>query len=296
MRHLSITVAIPTCYGEKSLLRAAQSIRTSVGAGAFQLLITADSRPLTRSLKMKLKTLAIDVRENKTPGTQMHKVKQMITRTRSDIFVFTQDDVRFDPYTLAKIRHAFATDPKLTLVGTNVLPEPATTFLERVLEVGLRSVLQIGLSWHRGDNYLLANGRCMAFRTKHLRKMLIPEAVVNSDAYLYFENKRQGGKFKFLVTAKVYNQTPQLLGEHIRQSRRFRYSESELVWYFGTEVKNKYAIPEKLKIQALLQELLTQPFYTMVYLGIQLYTRITEKLGNDYKNPLWKINLSTKRV
>lgn len=296
MKQTQITICIPTCYGGESLVKAVESIRNSNYEGKFRILVAADSVPISAPHKRLLKQENAELTENKIPGPQMHKVKQMLANASSEIFIFTQDDVRFDDSALNEIVNTFKKNPNLTMVGANIVPEPATTWFEKVLEVGLRGAANLGKSWRRGDNYLLANGRCMAFRTRHLQKMRIPDAVVNADAYLYFENKRKDGQFAFADKAVVYNKSPLTLKEHLRQARRFRYSKEELLGYFGNSIRSEYQIPAILRLKSVFNEFLADPINTAAYLVILAYTVMTLKTDPDARTAMWKVNFSTKRA
>src|SRR5690606_25741728 len=109
------------------------------------------------------------------------------------------------------------------------------------------------------------------------RQFDIPEAVVNSDAYLYFENRRQGGTFRSAIEAVVYNRSPRTMAEHEKQSKRFQSSAGELTQYFSEiDLADEYHVPAEVKSRALRRELLANPLYTLLYLGIFGYTRFRQ--------------------
>jgi hypothetical protein len=164
------------------------------------------------------------------------------------------------------------------------------------VQVGSNISLKVGSTWKNGDNYLMANGRCLAYRTKQLRKMHMPKNIVNGDAYFYFENRRVGGTFATLPNAYIYNKTPLELGEHQNQSNRFRNSLKELTPFFGSELANDYKVPQTLVSQAALEAFFEQPFIAVLYFCIRFYTKLAMLFNHSYKNALWKADLSTKHV
>lgn len=294
-KNLSLTVAIPTCYGGASLVEAIESIRRSDYPEDFKVVVRADSIPIPENIKKKLDILEVELTENSEPGSQLHKVKQMIDECNDDIFIFTQDDIRFDSKAISKIIKAFETDPNLTMIGANIQPEKATTRFERVVEVGLRIAYQVGTTWNKGDNYLLSNGRCIAFRTSFLKTFNLPEKMVNTDAYLYFENKRLSGKFIMLKDAIVYNVSPKNFKEHLRQRNRFLFSKEEMQQFFNHNIDAEYKLPTSLLFKASIKELVTHPINFVGYVLIQIGAQINQYIDSSYKNPLWKVNTSTKR-
>ncbi|MBU0569488.1 glycosyltransferase, partial [Patescibacteria group bacterium] len=238
----NITVGIPTYYGGTALVKAVKSVLATKGVGKFRLIVCVDGNPLSSSVSQKLKKLGIEVVFSKQRGGQVARIKQIIGLTKTDLLILTQDDIKFEPDVIAKIIKAFEENSKVTMVGARLYPFPAKTFFESVIEVGVRLMHKIGYEWRNGDNFLLSSGRCLAFRTKFIKKFNIPEEVVNSDAYLYFENKRNGGTFKPLTDAVVYNKSPQNLKEQLKQSRKFQFSLEELTCYVDIDLSEEYKI------------------------------------------------------
>ena len=228
---LSLTVGIPTYYGGPALVRAVESILASRGVEKFRIIVSVDGNPLKEEVSRRLRELGVDVIENAVRGGQVARIKQMITLCNTDILVLTQDDVQFEPSALAEIVKTFADHSDTTMIGARVKAAPAESLFESAVEVGVRMTHYIGDRWNDENNYLLSSGRCLAFRSYMAKKLTIPEEVINSDAYLYFENKRLGGVFRSVTNAIVYNKSPQKISEHIKQSKKFEYSQAELSRY-----------------------------------------------------------------
>ncbi len=291
---LSITVGIPTYYGGPALVRAAESILNSKGVENFKIIVSVDGNPLKEDILKRLRELGVDVIENTVRGGQVARIKQMIALCNTDILVLTQDDIQFEPTALAEIAKTFTNHPDTTMIGARVKAAPAESLFESAVEVGVRMTHYIGDRWNNKNNYLLASGRCLAFRSHTAKQMTIPEEVINSDAYLYFENKKLGGVFRSVPEAIVYNKSPQKISEHIKQSKKFEYSQAELSRYLHIDLASEYAIPRLLAIKALANQLIAHPVATLYYVGIQLYTRFKK---NTYANTkrFWDTDVTTKR-
>jgi len=291
---LNFTVGIPTYYGGPGLVKATKSILVSKGVGKFRLIVCVDGNPLEKEIEKQLKELGVEVVFSAKRGGQVARTNQMIGLTNTELLILTQDDIKIEPDTIAKIVKAFEKNPKVTMVSARLFPFPAKTFLESAIEVGVRLTHKIGDAWRNGDNYFLSSGRCLAFRTEFIKKFKIPEEVINSDAYLYFENKRRSGKFLALTDAVVYNKSPQTLGEQLKQSRKFQYSMEELAKYANKDFSKEYKVPKLISIPAYLEELVKHPLATVGYLSLFLYTRIAGK--NMYSNAkrFWETDKSTK--
>ena len=291
---LSLTVGIPTYYGGPALVRAVESILGSRGVEKFRIIVSVDGNPLKEEVSRRLRELGVDVIENALRGGQVARIKQMITLCNTDILVLTQDDVQFEPSALAEIVKTFADHSDTTMIGARVKAAPAESLFESAVEVGVRMTHYIGDRWNDENNYLLSSGRCLAFRSYMAKKLTIPEEVINSDAYLYFENKRLGGVFRSVTNAIVYNKSPQKISEHIKQSKKFEYSQAELSRYLHIDLASEYAIPKILIIQALAKEFITHPIAAILYMGIQFYTKFRK---NTYANTkrFWDTDVTTKR-
>lgn len=292
---LSFTVGIPTYYGGPALVKAVESLMASERVQPFRLIVTVDGNPLDETIEKQLKQLGAEIIFNQERGGQVTRIKQLISLCETDILVLTQDDIIFEKNALEKIINVFKSNPDTTMVGARVLAKKSETFMEKVIEIGVSMTHSISDMWNRGDNFLSASGRCLAFRTPHVKKFTIREEVINSDAYLYFENKKTGGTFQSAVEAKVYNKSPQKIKEYIKQNKKFEISFMENSRYFGKEIEKEYRIPKTYMIKAYAKEFIRSPVLSSSYAMLYCYVN-TQK--NPYKNAsrFWDTDMSTKRV
>ena len=293
---LSFTVGIPTYYGAPNIINTAKSILASKGVDKFRFIINVDGNPLSPQIESKLSKLGVEVVFAKERGGQVARIKQMISMTKTDILVLTQDDILFDKDTLKNVISAFRADSKLTMVSGRLKAIPAKTFFENVVEVGVHLTHRVGDLWKDGDNYLLSSGRLIAFKTSFVKKLNIPVDVINSDAYLYFENKTKGGRFKALKNVFVYNKSPQTLKEQLKQSRKFQYSREELTHFIKDDLNEEYRTPKTVITKALISEFLVNPFYTACYLIVSVYTHVAGEGMYSNAKRFWDTDVSTKKI
>jgi GT2 family glycosyltransferase len=293
-KHLSLSVGIPTCYGGQSLIDTLKSIRKSDNMSDFPLIVVADRTPISENHRKQIDELNIDFTWNSEEGSQFKKLGQIIDKVKTDIFVFTQDDIVFDQQALEEIRKSFENDPKLTMLGVTISPLQAETWVERGVAHMVRQIREIGSTWRNGDNYLMASGRCMAIRVSHLKKMRVPEKVINGDMFLYLENKRLNGKFAYNPRAEVFIKCPQTLKEQIGPSSRFQYSLDEMRTYFDFDVESEYKIPVAVTLNAVVKGLISSPVDLILYMIVFAYTRIKKQQRKITANTLWKVEASTK--
>jgi len=292
----SLTIGISTRCGGPDLIKIAQGILDSKDVDPFRFILIADSQPLGTDLIDKLTKMGVEVTENKESKSLPFKLKQKIDMCETDLIIFTHDDVMFEPDAIANVIKEFKEDPSLTMSYVNVKPFPPESFFESIIAAGMRLSYRIGTMWRKADNYMMANGQCMVFRADHLRKMEIPENVTNIDIFFYFENKRIGGKFKHIPNAVIYKRSPQKMSEHLNQSSRFQYSQHELSRAMNMDLSIDYKIPFTVLLKALFLEFLKSPIYILCYIGVAFYTRRNIRKYEDVMNPLWKADVSTKKI
>jgi len=295
-KKLTLTVGITTCYGGESILETVKSVRASEGIKNFRFILVADREPISSKIKNKLKQYRVELIENKIEGSQFKKKKQILALTKSDLIIFTNDDVLFDPNTLSRVVREFEMNNGITLISVNNQPMQSNSLIERAISVGTNIVNRIVKNWSNGDNYLSVIGRFEATKTKWIKRYFeLKEDVVSSDQYIYFENKKFGGTYKYIPDVSVYFRNPQSLTEHLRKSSRFQYSKEEMSKYFGY-LDNNYKVPRLIFLDAIVREFFKNPIFFIFYILISLYTRLLKKSSNESLNPNWKVDLSTKRI
>lgn len=293
-RNLSLTVGITTCYGGESILKTVRSIRNSIEIKDFDFILVADRVPISDEIKKELIRLKVNLIENNYESSQFKKKKQILKLVKTEIIIFTNDDVLFDSNTLKATIDEFTKDPDLTLISVFNRPIPSHSIIENAISVGTNIGNRIIQNWNQGDNYLSVIGRYEALRTDFLKQNFkMHDDVVSSDQYIYLENKKAGGKYKYLPQVCIYFKNPGSLMEHLRKSSRFQYAKQEMSKYFK-DISNEYKIPGEVFIKSIFTEFFTNPINFSVYILIVLYTRLFRISSKKSINPVWQVDLSTK--
>ncbi len=295
-KQLTLTVAIPTCYGGESLSDTAKGLRNSKGVGNFRFIICADRTPISPEIKSELSKLGVELIWNEKEGSQLKKIKQTVDVCNSDIYVSTQDDITFEPGTLKEILSVFQSNPEATMVGARVLPLPPETFFESAMASMVRVIDHMVLKLKGKSNHLLASGRCLAFRTEHFKRFNLRENIVTGDMYMYLENRRLGGRFALADKAIVKIRCPQKISDQVGPSSRYQYALKEMVSYFGQQVAAEYKIPIKALVLSFLEEFIRHPISLVSYMGVFIYTRLNKQPEKKVIDPVWDVDTSTKQV
>ncbi len=292
----TFTVGITTCYGDISILDTVRSVRSSKGAGKFRFIIVADRVPISKEIKKELKKYDVELIENEIEGSQVKKQKQIFKIAKTDLVVLTQDDVLLDQKALVSVVNEFSKNSELTMVSLLNKPIKSSNLFGDVISVGTHIANKTARFWNHGDNYLSVIGRFMVLNKKLVdSKFRLPESVATSDAYYYFENKRVGGKYMYLPQVYVSFKNPQNMKEHLRKSSRFQYSQKEMSQYFSN-LTEEYTVPKSATLKAITEQIIQNPVKTFLYFTIYLYTRILKTKSTIVLNPIWEVDLSTKKI
>ena len=173
-RDLKFTIGIPTYIGGPSLVKTVESLLASEGVTDFRILVSVDGKSLDPEIKQALTAdRRVEVIENLVRGGQVARIRQIISLSLDqDYVILTQDDLLFDKKTVSEIIGSFERHPEITMVTAEAVPLPATTFFERIVHTGFYIVKTIEEKWNRGDNFLNAAGRCIAFRKTMVKNIL----------------------------------------------------------------------------------------------------------------------------
>ena len=290
---LTFTVGLTTCYGDPSILETVRSIRASKNVDIFPIILIADRVPLTTEIKKELRKLKVTFIENRNEGSQIKKQKQILSLTKTDLLILTQDDVLLDRNALACVVKRFEENEKTTMVSILNAPLPPQTHFEAVIGVGTNIANLQAKYWNHGDNFLSVIGRFMAFRTDTYKKFRLIESVATSDTYYYLENKRVGGSYEYLPEVAVNYVNPRNMKEHLRKSSRFQFSSVEMSQYF-TNIASEYDVPKVVILRSVFENLVKYPLLTLEYLGVFVYTRLHKMKKSTVLNPIWEVDASTK--
>jgi len=295
-KKLTFTVGISTRRAPYSILESAKSIRASLGVvPGFRFLVAADFMP--PAVRQELEALNVEIVEIREEKTLAEKFKVLLAQTTDDIFFLTQDDVICDPHLFSHLLQNFESNASNTFLCAHIVSLRRQGLFQFAVQIGTRIAYRIGRAWNHGNNYLLANGRCIALRTNFAKKFIIPDNITNLDAYLYFINRMNGGSFASIDNAIVYINVPGSLKDYLSQTSRFQYSYQEISRYLpSVKYETEYKVPFSAALRATIAEFLRHPAATSFYSALYFYTRINRNKPAVAIDPLWKEETSTKHA
>jgi glycosyltransferase involved in cell wall biosynthesis len=198
---------------------------------------------------------------------------QMIELCSSDIFVLLDADILF-------YHSLFIHDLVMPLVcgeadfvSGKIMPISGTNYVDRALQVSMDIKSYMYEHFNQGLNVYTCYGPARGF-TKKAYSVLHFETVVAEDAYSYLFCIKKGLKYSFVPAAQYFVKLPENVKDHQKQSVRFMKSIVELETIFGKEfVTQEYAIPLNLYIAGIVKALFSSPFYSFIYVLLNIQTK-----------------------
>ncbi len=292
----SFVVGINTCYCDEQIIDTVKSLRASEGVPFFRIVIVSDREKASDKVVAALQELKVEFYENSDVTSAWAKQMQILDMTKEEIIIMTQDDVLFHPRAIYNTVLEL-TKEGVTFVGLVNEPIKGDSLVEDGISVGTKLMNGIAKHWYKGDNYLACLGRLMAFRTDYIKNVYVEVDSISVDAYLYFENKKLGGKYVCLWDTPVYFRSPQNLQEHMRKSSRFQHSKAEMESYKRfPRLEAEYKMPLKSIVFAAVAQFLRNPVNFAAYCGIFLYTRLLTIKSDNCLYANWEVDYSTKET
>lgn len=294
----SLTIGIPA-YNEEQNIKILlerifeQKIRD---AKLEKIIIVSDAgkdRTVEIVKSMNDKRIRI-INHNKRVG-KAQSINEIIGMTTEDVLVILDADILpKDGQFLHNIIEPIVENDKIGLVMADTLSAKPVTFFESIIAHSHTLKSDLYKKINGRDNIYLCHGRGRAFSRKFYSKLNFPQDCPE-DAFSYLICIQKGFKFSFAEKAKVIFRSPSTIADHIKQSKRFQYSQESLRKHFSSElIKKEYQIPKIYFAETLLKYLIISPLKTILYLVVNFYIKLFT--SNQYHQSLWEISHTTKGI
>lgn len=229
---------------------------------------------------------------NKRNGAAKAQNK-IIKIASSDILVMLDADVLPETESfILNIIKPMLKDNRVGLVGADTNSLPPKNLLEKIIAESHEYKKNIYRNINRGNNIYLCHGRARAFSKAFYKEIRWPQLKEAEDAFSYLSCIHKGFKFVFEPSASVCFRSPQMLSDHLLQSKRFIQGRKLMEKYFPPQfVRNEYKIASPLLLKYTILFFLKNAFLAISFIVIHLYARLTTK--STYE-PNLKIAKSTK--
>lgn len=291
-----LTIAIPTYYGGKDLVKTVKSLFKQNAKFGYDVVVCIDGNPLDPKIESAIKKAGAIVVFSKQRGGQVARMKQVLSMAKTPYIMFGQDDVLYTNNVLSEVVRTLENNKKVTMTACTVLPYKPTSLLEKSLAVGMEIAENVANRWLGGDNYLNQSGRCLVFKTNFVKKFKISEDVISSDAYLYFLNKINGGHFLYSPKGIAYIRLPSKLNEHLKQSQKYQVISQETHNYLDLNLDELQPLPKFDFMVEFVKYLIKKPVLTLIYICVLIYTRAQRNNPFIRTKKFWDTDLSTKSL
>lgn len=275
-KHIPVTVAVISYFGGDILTKTIESILSTTPLNiSLNLLVFPNGIQLDEHVRNYLKERNVTIVFNRVEKGLTYRIKQAISECQHDFLFLTQDGIGFTPSTLIQTLQTFFENSDVTITSAKIEPSHAQSLGEAVTEV--RSLLKwrIGNHWRRKDNYLMLSSKFIGLRMSFVKNLSIPDAVNNISTYLYLENKRQNGRFKYVFNAICTNKRPQDIYSYIDWRKSLLSTQDEMAQYFSLTGR-EFRIPKSIVAESIFMEFVNKPVPTMLYFLMLSYIKIKQ--------------------
>lgn len=294
-----ISIGIPA-YNESENLTSLIKCLMSQVEEDFQIIeiiiVNDNSNDGTEKQISKIKDKIIKVVNNSQRLGQALSQNKILKRFKGDILVFLNADLFIkDNYFISKLISPFKMDKKIGLVSAKIIPLPANTFFEKIINYSQRFKASLYVKFNNSENIYLCCGRGRAFLRDFAKKISWP-SINNEDAYSYLYCLTLNYKFVYQKNAEVYYRSPANYKDHHKQSCRFLKGSKALVAYFPKSLlKKEYNIPASELIKTSVEYLFKNPLLFISYFLIFSLVKLQASYSYQYSSR-WDISKSSKRL
>ncbi len=282
---IEVSVGIPAYNESKTIGKVIKSVlkQKEKGWTLKEVLVyddgsSDDTVKIVRNISdRRIKLLSDGTRQGKTT-----RLRQMFADFRGDVLCMIDADLRLDGSDFISYLIDPFRNPKVQLVGGNVLPEKPETFMQRCIYTTFEVFYQSRLHINGGNN-IFGCGGIFAISHRLADKIVLPD-IFNEDAFIYLTCIKLGQLFVYQDKTKGYYKLPRTLSDYLRQAFR-SHPEAvtiELEKYFGSLLQKELARPKIFYLRTVLHEFAMKPlevaFMTIIHLAIKpLYGTISSR-------------------
>ncbi len=294
----SVTIGIPAYNEEANIFYLLNSliVQKEDGFAIEKILVVSDgSSDKTEEKIEACKDSRITLIAGKKREGKPSRLNQIFSETQSDIVVVLDADIKLASDEVIKKLVEPLIGGKAVSASGFAAPIAARTTVQKIATAGVEIWDSARRSKYSSLLYL-SEGRIRAFTKEVYRDMRFPQASADEAfSFLYCAAKKY--PFIFIEEALVYYNLPETLSDYLKQYKRFIKSKGiQESSYDKKFVKKYYTIGFNAKLIYLIQNIIKNPFWTMLYLGIVPLTRILCAMDKGNREARWEEISSSKKI
>lgn len=296
-KKLTITIGIPA-YNEGANIRFLLKSLVDQKEDRFKLIeiivISDCSTDNTESEVKKIKDKRINLIINKKRSGQVLVQNTIVNIFKGGLLVLLNGDILIKNKDFISRFIAPVLDyKKVGLVSIRPVPLPATTFFEKIINFSVAYKYSFFERWKNGRNLFTCRGSARVFSRKFAKICIWPK-VRGEDAFSYLNAIVNGFDYRYVSHEQVFIKSPEHLGDHLNQSKRFFSNSGELYTYFSKDfVKKECTIPASIILSQSIIYFCKNPVYFLAYLAISVYSKLTPPLQAGH---IWESPATTKKL
>lgn len=295
---LTVTVGIPTFQAERNIRNLLTSIsQQQTALCKIEKILVYSDGSTDRTIKMAraVKDPRITVFESKQNRGYAAALGFLIKKSESDVFVTLNDDILIsDSTTIGKLIAPFYDDSSITFVSGNIVALRPRTFIGRCIFTSFLAFLPIRYSLREGNNMYSCDGKILALRHNIARRISLDHAsTATVDIFLYFENLRLNGVYRFARDATVQFRLPETIWDWKNLQYRTILAHRLMKEKYGILYESEAKIPFFLYCTSVARAVCQYPFESLIF-KFFVNTGLSPKYDQPFKR--WSLTESTKHL
>lgn len=298
-RKPTVTIGVPAYQAERNivpLLKSLTAQQTSCVKIEHIFVYSDGSTDQTVKLARSVSNPRIKVFSSRKNRGYAHVLQFLMKKSESDVFVTFNDDIIIpDRKTVSYLVKPFLEHPRVTLTGGNTIALRPRSFIGRCVYASYLAFNPIRYTVRNGHTMYTCDGKILALRRdfyKNVRFDGKPTGTV--DFFLFFENLRMGGTYRFAKKAIVHFRLPETIRDFRNLQSRSRMVNKLMLEQYGNLCRREAKIPLDLYLHSTARVFLRYPlpslFFKLVLNNGMFYHRPTQ----DFKT--WELTSSTKNL
>lgn len=294
----TVTVGVPAFQAERNIRNLLTSIsqqQTDVCKIEEILVYSDGSTDRTTEMARTVKDPRLTVFESKKNRGYAATLGFLIKKSKSDVFVTFNDDILIpDPTTVEKLIMPFLRDRSVTFASGNIEALHPKTFIGKCVYTSYLSFIPIRQGIRGGQNMYSCDGKILALRRDFSRSVSLNHASTSTvDIFLYFENLRFGGVYRFVRDAVVRFRIPETMRDWRNLQTRTVNAHQLMEKEYGALYKRESNIPFGLYLRSVFPVIYRYPLESLLF-KLLINAAIVPSHNPSFKR--WELTTSTKTL
>ncbi len=292
----TVTIGIPAYNEYQNLIKLINEILSQNRQNFFleNICVLSDgSADGTDNLTKKLKLPLLKILGSKKRIGKPARINQLFKISKTDLVIILDADIHLADELVLNNLVTSSISHKNSLISGFSVPNKPKTLSQKIAFAGVQVWDSIRLNKKQSDMYR-CEGSIRAFPKDLYHKIKFPSTSAD-EAFSYIKVKMLGGGFYFDKKAKIYYTLPKSFKDYFFQQRRYLNSQNIQENNFeNVDVQSLYTVTNTDKIHSFLENLKNNPIYSLIYLVVIIFVKISIRINPENGSSLWKILTTTK--